>query len=163
MVNKLYGLVGILFFAILVSCSDNAEEAKNSSLNAFEVWRDTVVKSKYESGDIQTVWGYKYGDTSMHYVWDYYKNGALWMEGPVSGNLRHGKWIAYNEDGVMVAQGYYKMGVATGVKTVWYSNSSKFYEGVMDNNKRVGVWQFFNKEGKLIKEINYSNNDTIIH
>ena len=163
MINK-YALVVVLFLLTVFSCSENAKEEVNEPLeSAYEIWNDTVVKQKYEDGSIETVWGYRSGDTIMHYEWSYYKNGELWLEGPSDGKLRHGKWKAYNESGVLVAQGSYKMGVAVGIKTVWYGNRKKFYEGEMLDDKRVGVWKFFNKEGTLVKEIDYSKNDTIIH
>jgi len=161
MISKLYMLLSLLFLVTIISCS--VKEEKETSINAFEIWNDTIVKQKYEDGSIKTVWGYRSDDTIMHYQWSYYKNGELWLEGPSDGNLRHGKWKAYNESGVLVAQGTYKMGEATGIKTVWYDNTTKFYEGEMKDNKRVGVWKFFDKNGELNKEIDYSKNDTIIH
>jgi len=163
MTSKICVLVLMLFFVTIMSCSDNNKEDKETSVSAFEIWNDTIVKQKYEDGSIQTVWGYRSGDTIMHYEWSYYKNGELWMEGPMDGNLRHGKWKAYNESGTLIAQGAYRMGEATGIKTVWYDNMSKFYEGEMKDNKRVGVWNFYDKEGNIVKEIDYSKNDTIVH
>jgi len=163
MTNRIYALLGILLFTFILSCSNDSKVAEDATPSAFEVWNDTIVKQKYEDGKVETVWGYRKGDTIMHYEWSYYKNGILWMEGPLVGNLRHGIWKAYNENAVLVAQGTYKMGEATGIKTVWYDNRMKFYEGEMLLDKRVGVWNFYDKNGILIKEIDYSKNDTIIH
>ena len=164
MTKSLYVIITVLFLVTVISCSESTSTIEQEvELSASEIWSDTIIKQRYENGEVQVVWGYRVDDTIMHYEWTYYKNGELWMEGPMYDSLRHGKWKAYNEGGIMLAQGSYKMGEGTGVKTVWHDNEMKYYEGEMENNKRVGSWQFFDKDGRLLKEIDYSENDSIIH
>jgi uncharacterized membrane protein len=159
-----YSILFILAVVVVVfvinSCSESnsRKKIKQTEENVYHIWSDTIVKMRYDNGDIMKVWGYKPDDTLMHYEWMYYQTGYLWLEGPFYGDLRHGKWKAYNEEGILVSQAVYKMGKEEGVKTVWYGNEMKFYEGIMKEGKRIGKWQFYNRDGDLIKEIDYSKN-----
>ncbi|MCK5847280.1 MAG: hypothetical protein KAG84_07570 [Bacteroidales bacterium] len=153
----------IVAVLVLFSCStsntDDEIEANDNS--AISIWSDTVVKAKYEDGSIQLVWGFKPNDEEMHYEWQYYRNGNLWLEGPMYDTLRHGIWKGYNEQGALIAQGIFKIGKTSGIYTVWYDNGVKFYEGNMNDGKRVGDWLFYNKEAELVKTIDYSRKDSI--
>jgi antitoxin component YwqK of YwqJK toxin-antitoxin module len=151
-------IILLILFLSISACkqNDTNDIEEVVAYDAFTEWSDTIVKSKYEDGSISLVYGYRAEDTLMHYEWLYYQNSHLWIEGPKYGNLRHGKWKAYSENGNLISMGSYKMGKKDGVKTVWYENGKKRYEGILDDGKRVGVWQFFNQNGELIKEIDYS-------
>ncbi len=154
-------LAAISVFMLLVfsSCKNEIrEKQKETAVNddAFSVWSDTIVKAKYEDGTVAEIWGFRAGDSLMHYDRKFYRNGGIWIEGPVYGDIRHGKWKAYDEDGHLISMGYYKMGVGEGIKTVWHSNGKKFYEGEVSNGERVGVWEFYDENGIKVKEIDYS-------
>jgi len=163
-IRRISSILFIAFITIITlvtnSCSEssNRNELNQTEENVYHVWSDTIIMMRYDNGDIMKVWGYKPDDTLMHYEWTYYQTGFLWLEGPFYGELRHGKWKAYNDDGILVSQATYKMGKEEGMKTVWYGNEMKFYEGLMTEGKRMGKWQFYNKDGELIKEIDYSKN-----
>ncbi len=151
-------VLGFLLVGILSACKTEHKESKATTVEKtnYEIWSDTIVKVKYSDGSIAKVWGYRPNDSIMHYEWQYYHNGRLWIEGPAYGKLRHGKWRAYDEKGDLLSMGSYKMGKGEGIKTVWYPSGQKMYEGKIHDGERVGVWEFFDKEGNKVKEINYS-------
>ena len=154
-------LLGLVILFSSCNQEQNVTKELVSDNSAISIWSDTLVKVKYEDGSIKSVWGYKPNDNEMHYVWNYYKNGNIWLEGPMYDTLRHGKWKGYNDHGSLIAQGTYRVGQASGIYTVWYDNGVKFYEGDMLKGKRIGEWSFFDKAGKLIKTIDYSKENTI--
>lgn len=158
-------MVGISLLYFFMSACDT-EEVKNDTKEpyvsgAYEIWSDTIIKSKYEDGSRYLVWGYKPNDDKMHYEWKYYQNGKLWLEGPMYDTLRHGKWQGYNEYGNLQAKGTYKLGKATGIYTVWHDNGVKYYEGNMIDGQRLGEWVFYDNEFNKLKVIDYSKKDTI--
>ncbi len=138
------------------SVEDEPDKSINTEKDEFEIWSDTVVKAKYIDGTIAEVWGFRAGDSLMHYERKYYRNGGVWIEGTAYGNIRHGKWKAFNEEGILISMGYYKMGKGDGIKTVWHCNGKKYYEGKVVDGERVGIWEFFDENGRKVKEINYS-------
>ncbi len=152
------GFIFSIFLSLaIVSCDTSSKKLTEDDRNtAFKEWSDTIIKSKYDDGSIRLVYGYKANDNEMHYEWQYYRNGNLWLEGPMYDTLRHGIWKGYEEKGALIAQGTYKVGKESGIYTVWYSNGIKFYEGNMIEGDRVGEWSFYDKEANLIKTIDYS-------
>ena len=154
-------LLSLLLILGIVSCSTQSHNDVKEGVSEIVIWNDTVIKSKYDDGSIHTVWGFQTNDNDMHYEWQYYRNGNLWLEGPKYDTIRHGIWKGYNEQGSLLAQGTYKIGKASGIYTVWYDNGVKFYEGNMLNGKRVGEWSFYDKERNIIKVIDYSKKDII--
>ena len=154
-------LISSILLLGILSCNTQPHKGVADVIAISEVWKDTVIKSKYDDGNIHTVWGFKANDNEMHYEWQYYKNGNLWLEGPKYDTIRHGIWKGYSEQGSLLAQGTYKIGKASGIYTVWYENGVKFYEGNMLDGKRVGEWSFFDKESNIIKVIDYSKKDII--
>ncbi len=155
---KLSLFLFLLLSITIYSCNNNDDVVStNEEHSVFEEWGgDSLVKKVYDDGSKQIVWGTKPNDDEMHYEWHYYKNGNLWLEGPMYDTLRHGKWKGYNEQGSLIAQGIYRLGKSTGIYTVWYDNGIKFYEGNMKDGKRIGEWSFFDKAGNKLKNIDYS-------
>ncbi len=151
-------LSGFMLLLFVSACNQDEMEEVDEFIayDAITEWSDTIVKVKYADGGLRMVWGYRDGDTSMHYEWQYYSNGNLWIEGPIYGDIRHGKWKAYNEIGSLISMGTYKMGKKEGVKTVWFDNGKKRYEGSLKEGIRVGVWYFYDNQGNIINEIDYS-------
>ena len=150
-INILF-LTGIFLFVILASC----EQKNDQEIDAFDEWTDTIVKLRYDNGTSRLILGYKPGDTLMHYEWNYFVNGNLWIEGSSYDTLRHGKWKAYNEAGLLISMGNYEMGERNGKKIVWHENGQKYFEGMESKGDRVGMWYFYDKDGILAKEIDYS-------
>lgn len=156
-----YFIIGIISFTIIVSSCHNNETKKSDVENidqndVLSMWSDTIVKLRYEDGTIAEVWGYRPNDTLIHYEIKYYRNGEKWIEGTSYGDIRHGKWKAYDENGNLISLGSYKMGKGEGIKTVWHSNGQKYYEGYIEDGERIGVWEFFDENGLKVKEIDYS-------
>ena len=151
-------LLLIILSVTIFSCNSNDEVVSTKEkVSVFKEWGgDSIIKAVYADGSKQIVWGTKPNDDEMHYEWHYYRNGNLWLEGPMYDTLRHGKWKGYNEQGSITAQGIYRLGKSTGIYTVWYDNGMKFYEGNMKEGKRIGEWLFYNKEGEILKTIDYS-------
>lgn len=157
-IKKLSLILIILLSISIYSCNSSDEVVIDANeASVFEEWGgDSIIKSVYDDGSKKIVWGTKPNDDEMHYEWHYYRNGNLWLEGPMYDTLRHGKWKGYNEQGSLLAQGIYRLGKASGIYTVWYDNGVKFYEGNMKDGKRVGEWSFYDKEGNTLKNIDYS-------
>lgn len=156
-----FGLIAMALLFSVTACNNQSDGISSdtnidSEKDVFEIWSDTIVKSKYEDGNIAEIWGYRPNDSLLHYERKFYRNGGIWIEGTAYGEIRHGKWKAYDENGNLISMGSYKMGKGEGVKTVWHSNGKKFYEGEIHNGERVGVWEFYDENGTKFKEIDYS-------
>jgi antitoxin component YwqK of YwqJK toxin-antitoxin module len=157
-----YSAFVLLILSLSISACNTHTDNKESEINlqgekdAFEIWSDTIVKNKYADGTVAEIWGFRPNDSLMHYERKFYRNGGIWIEGTAYGNIRHGKWQAFDEQGNLISMGYYKMGKGDGVKTVWHSNGKKYYEGKVFDGERIGVWEFYDENGIKIKEIDYS-------
>ena len=93
--------------------------------------------SKKEKGLLVNQW--VHGITIKILVVENYKNG-----------FRHGKYIAYNENGEKLYQTKFKRG--TGYKKAFYPNGQLKDEGQLEKGLRVGLWKYYSESGELVKE-----------
>lgn len=68
---------------------------------------------------------------------------------------RHGKWVFYNEKGILISTTFYDHGKKHGHSIVNYPTGSLFYIGEYDQDQKVGVWKTYDESGNLDSEKDY--------
>jgi antitoxin component YwqK of YwqJK toxin-antitoxin module len=67
-----------------------------------------------------------------------------------------GRYVEYDEEGVVLTQGLYSSGYEEGVWT--YRNGSAIETGRYEGGLREGTWKTWFESGKIASEIQYSEN-----
>lgn len=142
----------ILFMAvaaILAACG-NGETKKTL------VGKDVI--SRYTNGAVQIERDYKMidGKRLAVYEWEYYEDGNILKEGPLSSNeKRDGEWKSYYRDGKLWSEGDYNDGVREGKTITYHPNGNKYYEGSFRRAQKTGIWKFYKENGEFDYEIDY--------
>jgi antitoxin component YwqK of YwqJK toxin-antitoxin module len=89
------------------------------------------------------------------YEKQYYQSGKLFIEGPLTKDLRSGKWIAYYESGKIWSIGYFEEDLKHGSSEVYYENGKVRYTKNYQKDVAEGLWSFFDEQGNLIGEVMY--------
>ena len=149
--NTLMNRILVSFVALLLFAAMACNNNKTTELKQVK-----EVKAYFnDSISPRIVWEYPEGDSSIISVTHFYKNGKMRMQGNISGGVRVGKWIAWDDRGKMLSAGNYIDGIENGDWTVWYPSGQVRYEGVFKDGNRVGVWKFYDEQGVQLKEIEY--------
>lgn len=76
---------------------------------------------------------------------------------------RQGKYNHYSQEGKLLVECSYKMGVKQGIAVFYSSSRNKIRAiGIYSENKRVGIWEFY-LGGKLLHKYNYSMNEILVN
>lgn len=68
-------------------------------------------------------------DTGLIEAVYFYDNGVISQKGTFNLDRKlHGEWISYNEEGDIIAQGFYERGLRTGTWTFWQDGTMKKVE-----------------------------------
>lgn len=71
--------------------------------------------------------------------------------------VRHGLFVAYNEDGSIASEVHFQDGVETGPCRDYHPNGKLAAEGSYLDGKEHGLWKFWNSDGELEQEVEYLN------
>jgi len=88
---------------------------------------------------------------------EYYDNGQIKYEVPLSNNKRDGKLIEYYKDGTLEAYSTWKNGSLEGPSAHYYPNGNIKQENYFKNNIFCCESRFYREDGTL-QEIHYMNN-----
>ena len=105
----------------------------------------------------------------------FYENGLKSHIEFYNNNKKHGKSIFWNEEGTIIVEGTYKMGMMDGPWTYYHENGTKMGEGSFINgdesnrsessgiprNGRIGLWTFWYENGQKVEEMIFKNNNLI--
>ncbi len=145
----------LMITAIFASCS-NGPEKKSI------VGKETI--KSYTNGEPQIVRDYIIDDGKRlaTYEWEYYEDGNILKEGPLSANeKRDGEWKSYYRDGVLWSKGDYNNGVREGKTITYHSNGNKYYEGQFLKAKKTGMWKFYKENGEFDYEMHFDQEKKI--
>lgn len=132
----------LIFLLSLIACETNLNE---------------VVEERFPDGSPKIVRLYKEVKGRQELVSEiiYYPNHNKKIEGEFKNGERHGKWLAWHENGQLQSEGFFKNGKNTGIRKVYYENGNKYYEGKYKNDKPVGEWIFYHSNGSISKKTNF--------
>ena len=118
-----------------------------------------VVVSTFPNGSKKLVKSYiiNENDSTLVSITYFYKNGSIYLGGPVKDNLRNGLWKSWREDGTPWSEAEYSNDKEDGINRTFHENGELYYEGHYKDGKRVGNWVFYWKDGEKLKEIDYDN------
>ena len=71
-------------------------------------------------------------------------------------NRLHGRCLAWNQDGVLVAEANYQHGKKQGLWMIYYDNGKPAYEMHYDQGNKVGTWKHWDVSGELVVEKQYT-------
>lgn len=170
--SKKIAILVLLFSSVttvmLVSCGNNKSpqadiEVKNEDTDSLsQIYLKEVVRT-HTNGEEARV---HYFDTTsdgkeLKYEIRYYENGQKEMEGAFLNSKRHGKWIAWYDNGVIWSIGYYNEGLRNGSSEVYYPNGEVRYEKHYVNDTAEGTWLFYNENGEPIGKAIYEEGELI--
>lgn len=72
-------------------------------------------------------------------------------------SIRHGKWAAYDSEGLLFQSGTYKNGKKDGLETEWFPNGNKHFETPYKEGALHGVRRSWYPDGALNSEVTYKN------
>lgn len=87
-----------------------------------------IAEIPYESGVIR----FRYA----RYLSD---DGTRWV--------RHGRFVAYTEEGTVCSEGHYEHGLEQGEWMDFHLNGQVAAQGHYEKGKVVGIWQFWKPDG----------------
>ncbi|HEX7814310.1 hypothetical protein [Dyella sp.] len=88
-----------------------------------------IAEIPYENGAIQCRYSRYLSEDGKHWV-------------------RHGFFVAYSEEGVVLSEGYYEHGLEQGEWKDFHANGQIAAHGFYDKGKEVGEWKFWMADGK---------------
>jgi antitoxin component YwqK of YwqJK toxin-antitoxin module len=144
-------IISVLIFA---SCSNNSSDNKQKNFEGKEVL------ARYTNGSAQIEREFKMidGKRLAVYEWEYYEDGNILKEGPLSKNeKRDGIWKAYYRDGSLWSEGEYNDGIRHGNTKTYHENGKLYYDGKFNNAQKTGIWKFYDKDGNFDYEIDYDS------
>ena len=141
--NKIVIVVlGMLFLA---SCSSDGPKK-------VKVGSNEEVVSSFAGGSPQIVRVLEEVDGVKIPVYEkeYYEDGNILKEGPVSEYKRNGVWKAYYRNGNLWNEGTYVLGVRNDSIKGYFTDGTLKYQGVFDMGQKTGTWLEYNEQGELI-------------
>ena len=95
------------------------------------------------------------GQKIGEWFWFYQTGDTMTVANYEDGELE-GRYVEYDEEGVILTQGLYSSGYEEGVWT--YRNGSAIETGRYEGGLREGTWKTWFESGKIASEIQYSEN-----
>lgn len=135
------------------SCGSKSQDTALSQKDGKYIYS---IQDTFPSGKTKHLIRFLVSDTTQAIETYYHESGKKFMEGPLLHMQRNGEWTAWDENGAMMTQGHYKMGIDDGYKVVYYPNGKIRYEGQYQDSVPFGKWTFYNAAGEVIKIKNYS-------
>ncbi len=168
----IFGITAVLFLSCDSQISEKEitkEEPDKFDKTEINLIRgEDVIKQKYDEkitefyddGQALTAEYYdKENPSEPVFMRKYYRSGKNFIEGPLENGKRHGKWIAWFENGNIWSTGNYYNGLEHGASKVFYENSQIRYNKEHDMGIPHGLWKFYCPEGNLLGEIMYEQGE----
>jgi len=93
---------------------------------------------------------------SIYYYW--YSNSEIFSnQGGYSGNLLHGEYIEYGEDGKLILKGRFNRGLKSGKWTIWHKDGSIKEIIGYEEGKLNGQHILYTDDGKILFQATYKN------
>ncbi|MBK7668351.1 MAG: hypothetical protein IPJ32_14035 [Sphingobacteriaceae bacterium] len=86
----------------------------------------------------------------------FFETGQLMRTGTHEIGLKTGKWITYNEAGLMIGLAFYTAGKKDGTWIAWDDNGKKRFEMNYKNGEKVGTWIQWDENGALFSSKSFS-------
>lgn len=134
--------LGVMF---LVSCSSDGPKKVKVRSN-----EEVIVSFADGSPQIVRTMEEVDGANIPVYEKEYYEDGNILKEGPISENKRNGEWKAYYRNGNLWNIGTYVLGVRNDSITGYFTDGTLKYKGVFDMGEKTGTWLEYNDQGELI-------------
>ena len=139
----------LMITAMFTACNNSTPEKKI-------VGKEVI--SSYANGTPQIERNYEMvdGERIATYEWEYYEDGNVLKEGPLSANERRdGEWKSYYRDGVLWSKGDYNKGIREGKTVTYHANGNKYYEGQFVKAQKSGMWKFYKENGEFDYEMHF--------
>lgn len=85
----------------------------------------------------------------------YYYSGKIMETGTFEKGLKSGKWIRFNESGIMTGLAAYNAGKKDGTWIVWDDNGKKRFEMNYKSGEKTGVWNNWDENGAIVSTKDY--------
>ena len=100
--------------------------------------------------------GLKHGNFKL-----YYEDGNIEIKGQIHKNENIGKWQYFYESGQIESEGNFVENLPEG-EWKWYYRSGVLREqGTIKAGRRIGLWKQFDTSGNVIKEVEFSESDSL--
>jgi antitoxin component YwqK of YwqJK toxin-antitoxin module len=143
-------LIASLAFNAQVKLNDKGlyANADGSIFNgALSVEEDGVKKSTLQIKD-----GMIDGEAQYFFA----STGQIMETGMFEKGQKHGKWIRYNEAGIVVGLAQYNFGKKHGTWTVFDDKGTKRFEMTYNNGDKSGIWNSWDEAGQVTSTKDYS-------
>ena len=150
MIKKIFMLL-ILPAIILSAC--NGGENGQKKLKKVRLKSNEVVVNSYVNGTPQVVRKMEDKDGQKVAVFEkeYYDDGNILKEGPLTDNKRNGKWKIYYRDGQIRNIVNYKNGVLNDTIIGYNENGTLKFRGIFKDGLKSGTWLIYDDNGKFLK------------
>jgi len=135
-------VLGVVFLA---SCSSDGPKKVKVKSN-----EEVIVTFADGSPQIVRTFEEVEGEKIPVFEKEYYEDGNILKEGPISENKKNGAWKAYYRNGNLWNEGAYVLGVRNDSIKGYYTDGTIKYKGVFDMGEKTGTWLEYNEQGELV-------------
>lgn len=150
--KALHFILGFLMLAVFA----NAQVKQNSDglyANADGTLYTGTLSSE-ENGIKKSVLEIKDGQINGEVKY-YYASGKIMETGAYEKGLKSGKWMRFNEGGIMTGLAAYSAGKKDGTWIVWDDNGKKRFEMNYKNGEKTGIWNNWDENGAIVSAKDY--------
>jgi len=146
-------LIVLMIPFFILAC--NSAEKKGPK--KVKIGNNEEVVTTFTNGNPQVVRQFEGTDTNRMAVYEkeYYEDGSLLKEGPVSNNKKSGTWKTYYRSGQVQDIAVYRDGVISDTITGYFENGNLKYKGLFKDGQKTGIWLIFDENGKLLENRAY--------
>lgn len=88
-------------------------------------------------------------------------NGLIIEKGAFINGSKHGEWVTYSRNSVLIRKLNYDTGALNGKVMLFYLNGKPKLTGQFEKGNKTGKWTYYTKKGKILSEGNYLSNKPI--
>ncbi|HOI00777.1 MAG TPA: hypothetical protein PLE85_09600, partial [Bacteroidales bacterium] len=81
---------------------------------------------------------------------EWYLSGHIKEQGGYRMGVQHGRWVYYDDRGIISREQTFKDGRPEGYWAEYYANGKKKSEGSYLENFKHGKWSYWDQDGKLL-------------
>jgi antitoxin component YwqK of YwqJK toxin-antitoxin module len=148
--NCLYSISIVIFGLLCISQISLSQEFINTRKITLTRNDTTVVAGILADLKLESV------QKDAFYYW-YSNAGVFSNQGGFSGNLLHGEYIEYEQNGSLILKGYFDRGLKNGTWVYWYPSGQKKKEMVYKDGSLNGKLFVYSDNGKIRYKAEYKN------
>ena len=151
MIKKI--LVLLILPAVILSACNNSNENGQKKPKEVKLKRNEAVVNSYVNGTPQVVRKMEEidGQKVAVYEKEYYEDGNILKEGPLTNNQRSGEWKIYYRNGQIRNLVNYDNGVLNDTIIGYNENGTLKFKGIFKDGQKTGTWLIFDDNGKFLE------------